>query len=337
MSPPAACVLVCGGAGYIGSHVCKRLHREGFRVVTLDNLSTGHRDAVKWGELEVADLLDPPAVSAVFGHYRFDAVVHLAALSIVQDSVHDPAGYFRNNVVGTLNLLDAMRASGVHRLVYSSTAAVYGSPSIVPIPEDHPTRPVNPYGWSKLAAEQLIEQSSLAWPLRAMSLRYFNAAGADSEGEIGELHEPETHLIPNLLRSALSPSPQAATIYGDGYDTRDGTCIRDYIHVEDIAEAHLAALQATRGGQGADAFNIGSGQGYSVREVLAECRRQCGGRPDVVVAGPRPGDPPVLIADIVAARRILGFSPRLGLDAMVSSALRWHRGLERQPSLQQAG
>lgn len=223
----AKAVLVCGGAGYIGSHTCKALARNGFLPVTLDNLSTGHRWAVQWGPLIEGDLLDETALREAFEHHQITAVMHFAAHSLVAESVADPGLYFRNNVTGTLNLLDAMRSADVIHLVFSSTAAVYGIPEYTPIDERHPTRPINPYGWSKLIAERLVAEYAQAYGLRAACMRYFNAAGADAEGETGEAHEPETHLIPNIIRAALGPTAKPVTVFGDDYDTPDGTCIRD--------------------------------------------------------------------------------------------------------------
>lgn len=236
-------ILVCGGAGYIGSHMCKLLAQSGYTPVVLDNLSTGHREAVKWGPLVQADLLDAEELGQVFKRYRPDAVMHFAARSLVAQSVADPALYFFNNVTGTLNLLDAMRGAAVNNLIFSSTAAVYGQPDYTPIDEVHPARPINPYGWSKLIAERMIAEHCHAYGLRAVALRYFNAAGADPDGEVGEAHEPETHLIPNVLRAALNPSAPPVSIFGDDYDTPDGTCVRDYIHVSDLCTAHLPALR----------------------------------------------------------------------------------------------
>lgn len=327
MSTSRGQILVCGGAGYIGSHLCKRLAREGFQPVVFDNLSTGHRWAVKWGPLIEGDLLDPVALAEVFANHRIQAVLHFAAKSLVAESMREPSLYMRNNVVGTLNLIDAMRQAGVHRLVFSSTAAVYGNPEYTPIDEAHPTRPINPYGWSKLMAEQVIRQACHAEGLRAVCLRYFNAAGADAEGEIGEAHDPETHLIPNLIKAALDPALGVATIFGNDYPTPDGTCIRDYIHVEDLAEAHLSALRLTEDAGGCEVFNLGSGVGYSVAEVLGECQRQCGGLPRADMQPRRPGDPARLVANVERARDGLAFNARKDMTSTVASARAWHLNL----------
>jgi UDP-glucose-4-epimerase GalE len=305
--------------------MCKRLARNGHVPVTFDNLSTGHEWAVKWGPLIHGDLLDETALARAFREHRFDAVMHFAALSIVSESMREPAQYFRNNVVGTLNLLDAMRAASVKKLVFSSTAAVYGNPEYTPIDEAHPTRPINPYGWSKLMAERQIAEYCRAHGLRGVSLRYFNAAGADSDREIGEAHEPETHLIPNVIRAAIEPSRGPVKLFGNDYDTSDGTCIRDYIHVEDLCTAHLRALDHLDQTPGFHVFNLGSGNGYSVAEVLNTCRSQCDGRPDATFEARRAGDPAVLVASNVAARTTLGWQPTLALQTCISSALNWHR------------
>jgi UDP-glucose-4-epimerase GalE len=318
-------VLVCGGAGYIGSHMCKALADAGIVPVTFDNLSTGHRWAVQWGPLVEGDLLDPPSLDAAFAAYPIDAVLHFAALSLVAESMQQPGLYFRNNVTGTLNLLDAMRAAGVRKLVFSSTAAVYGNPDYTPIDERHPTAPVNPYGWSKLMAERQIAEDCRAHGLRAICLRYFNAAGADPDGAIGEVHEPETHLIPNLLKAAVRPDAQVASIFGDDYDTPDGTCVRDYIHVADLAAAHLRALDRLEAGTRMEVFNLGAGQGNSVAEVLAVCRSVSGAAIPERRLARRPGDPPVLVASIDAARDTLGWQPTKGLADCVADALRWER------------
>lgn len=317
-------ILVCGGAGYIGAHMCKLLAHSGHTPVVLDNLSTGHREAVKWGPLMQADLLDTEALRQVFTQYRVGAVMHFAARSLVGQSVADPALYFRNNVTGTLNLLDAMRAAGVDRLIFSSTAAVYGQPDYSPIDEAHPTQPINPYGWSKLMAECMMAEHCRAYGLRAVALRYFNAAGADPDGEIGEAHEPETHLIPNVLRAALDPSAPPLSIFGDDYDTPDGTCVRDYIHVSDLCAAHLLALRHLDTHAGWHVFNLGTGNGDSVAEVLSACRALHGGRPPATVRPRRPGDPARLVASAARAREVLGWQPRFGLADCIGSASRWH-------------
>jgi UDP-glucose 4-epimerase len=327
-------ILVCGGAGYIGSQMCKQLADAGHVPIAFDNLATGHRWAVQWGPLVEGDLLDPAALGAVFRQHPIDAVMHFAARSLVGESVHLPGLYFRNNVTGTLNLLDAMRDAGVGRLVFSSTAAVYGHPQYTPIDEAHPTRPINPYGWSKLMAERQIAEYCRAHALRAICLRYFNAAGADPDAEVGEAHDPETHLIPNIIRAALDPSRGPVDVFGADYPTPDGTCIRDYVHVQDLCDAHLRALDlletSTLDAQsGFGAYNLGTGGGQSVAEVLAACRRHTAGQPESRYGPRREGDPAVLVASNGAAARELGWEPRRGMDDIIADALRWHRAARR--------
>jgi len=319
-----ATVMVVGGAGYVGSHACKALAAAGHRPVTYDNLSRGHRHAVKWGPLEVGDLNDPVRLAEAFDRHRPAAVMHFAALAYVGESMTDPSSYYRNNVAGTLTLLDAMRRAGVGVLVFSSTCATYGIPQTVPVPEDHPQAPINPYGASKLMMERAIADFAMAYGLRAAVLRYFNVAGADPDGEIGEEHEPETHAIPLVLFAALGRIP-AFTVNGRDYDTPDGTAIRDYIHVADLAEAHCRALERLLGGAAGFSLNLGTGRGCSVAELVATAGRLTG-RPVPVVDGPRrPGDPPVLVADPACANRLLGWRPRFDtVDAMMRTALDWY-------------
>ncbi|MBD8899292.1 UDP-glucose 4-epimerase GalE [Rhodanobacter sp. DHG33] len=317
-------ILVCGGAGYIGAHMVKRLLQEGHEVVVLDNLSTGHREAVGDASLVVADLLDAEKVERTLRTTAFDAVLHFAAMSIVADSMRDPYAYHQNNVVGTLNLLRAMRTVRVDKLIFSSTAAVYGMPRQHVLDEQHPVEPINPYGATKLAVERLLEDASRAYGLSSVSLRYFNAAGADQEGELGESHQPETHLIPNILRSALGMDP-ALRIFGSDYPTPDGTCVRDYIHVDDLVDGHACALRYLDRNAGVFRFNLGSGEGYSVAQVLEAARRVTGRPISVEVEARRAGDPATLVASRELAGRELGWEPRKSdLDSILSSAWRWH-------------
>jgi UDP-glucose 4-epimerase len=321
-------VLVLGGAGYIGSHLAKRLAARGASVTVLDNLSTGHREAVQFGELVEADLLDPASLEQVFAGRRFDSVMHFCARSLVGESMTQPYAYYANNVTGTLNLLEAMRRHDVERLVFSSTAAVFGQPVAGTIDEDHPKQPINPYGASKLMVERILADAAQAYGLRSVALRYFNAAGASSDGAIGESHQPETHLIPNVLRAALGTGP-ALKVFGDDYDTADGTCVRDYVHVEDLAQAHELALDYMDGHAGAHAFNLGNGQGFSVRQVIEAARAVTGRAIDYKVALRRAGDPAVLVASSIKARNELGWSPAwTELAPIIDSAWRWH---QRQP------
>jgi UDP-glucose 4-epimerase len=318
-------ILVCGGAGYIGSHMVKLLLGQGSEVTVFDNLSTGHRAAVGEAELVVGDIRDRTALSALFARRSFDAIMHFCASSIVADSVANPYAYYDNNVHGTLCLLDAARDAGINRFVFSSTAAVYGVPEQDLIGEDHPTRPVNPYGASKLMSERILSDAASAYGMHSVSLRYFNAAGADPDGQLGESHQPETHLIPNILRSALD-SGLRLQVFGTDYATVDGSCVRDYIHVADLADAHLRALTFLDGHPGAHHFNLGSGKGYSVLQVV-DAAREATDRPIPVSVRPRrPGDPPVLVASNRRALDELGWRPRRSdLREIIASAWRWHR------------
>ena len=318
-------ILVCGGAGYIGSHMARWLALRDHRVTVLDDLSTGHREAVQWGELVEADVLDPASLQRAFAGRRFDAVMHFCARSLVGESVRDPYAYYAANVTGTLNLLEAMRTHGVERLVFSSTAAVFGHPQSDRIDEDHPKQPINPYGASKWMVERILADAATAYGLRSVALRYFNAAGASPEATIGESHSPETHLVPNVLRAALGTGP-ALKVFGEDYPTPDGTCVRDYVHVDDLADAHLRALAFLDANPGAHAFNLGNGQGFSVREVIAAAEAVSGRTIPFSVEPRRPGDPAVLVAASDKARAALGWAPQYDrLEPILETALRWHR------------
>ncbi|MFA5938561.1 MAG: UDP-glucose 4-epimerase GalE [Sinimarinibacterium sp.] len=318
-------VLVVGGAGYIGAHMCKHLAGQGHQVVVCDDLSTGHRAAVRWGKCVEASIGDEAALDALFGRQRFDAVMHFAACSIVGESVADPLKYYRNNVGNTLVLLDAMRRNGVDRFVFSSTAAIFGEPETELIDEQHPTRPVNPYGRTKLAIEQVLQDCASAYGLRAVALRYFNAAGADESGLIGESHHPETHLIPRLLRKAAGEAIDVQ-IFGDDYPTVDGTCVRDYIHVNDLADAHIKAVDCLDRGPGFHSFNLGNGTGFTVRQVVSAVEEVVGRRLGVETGARRAGDSVSLVASSAHARTSLNWNPRAsGLHHIIESAWRWHR------------
>jgi UDP-glucose 4-epimerase len=318
-------ILVCGGAGYIGSHMVRHLRANGHEAVVFDNLSTGHRQAVGEASLVEGDLLDPAALATLFAAHRFDAVMHFCARSLVGESVQQPYAYYRNNVAGTLNLLQAMQAAGVERLVFSSTAAVFGNPQADLIDEDHPTAPINPYGASKLMVERMLADAATAYGLRSVALRYFNAAGADPAGTLGESHDPETHLIPNVLRAALGTG-SSLKVFGDDYATRDGTCVRDYVHVNDLASAHLAALAFMGAHEGGHVFNLGNGQGFSVLEVIEAARRVTGADIGFEVAPRRLGDPPVLVAASSRAREVLGWIPEFtDIGDIIATAWTWHR------------
>lgn len=321
-------ILVTGGAGYIGSHTAALLRTSGHDVWVLDNLSTGHREAAPAARLIECDLANRLAVERALRDNRIEAVIHFAASCYVGESVTDPAKYYNNNLVGTICLLDAMRAAGVTRIVFSSTCATYGVPAKVPITEDEKQAPVNPYGFTKLAIEHAMRDYGQAYGLGSVALRYFNASGAASNGQLGEDHDPETHLIPLVLQTALGVRPHIE-VFGTDYPTPDGTCIRDYIHVDDLADAHLRAVQRIRPGE-FQAFNLGTGRGYSVREVI-ELARRITGRPIPIVESPRrAGDPPELVAAADKARRELGWRPNhTTLDSIIETAWNWHR---RNPS-----
>ena len=317
-------ILVTGGAGYIGSHACKALAQAGFRPVAYDSLVNGHREAVKWGPLIEADLADTGRLADTLRRYDIAAVMHFAAFAYVGESVAKPDLYFRNNVVNSLGLLEAMRERGLKRIVFSSTCATYGHPERMPIAESTHQRPINPYGETKLMVERMLHWYGAAHGFTYASLRYFNAAGADPAGEIGEDHRPETHLIPLVLETALGRRPQI-DIYGTDYPTPDGTAIRDYIHVQDLVEAHVSALQLLLKGGLSQTLNLGTGAGRSVREVIAAAERITGCRIPRRETVRRPGDPPVLVADARRAREVLGWVPRLSdLDTIIKTAWAWH-------------
>ena len=318
-------ILVTGGAGYIGSHACKALARAGYTPVAFDNLVYGHREAVRWGPLIEGDLADRPLVAQTLRRFEIAAVMHFAAYAYVGESMTKPELYFRNNVVNSLGLLESMNEAGIRRIVFSSTCATYGIPETVPIRETLPQRPVNPYGESKLMIERALHWHGVAHGLAHVALRYFNAAGADPEGETGEHHDPETHLIPLVLDAALGRRAQI-DIYGTDYATPDGTAIRDYIHVTDLAAAHVQALDYLERGGASIALNLATGQGHSVREVIAAAERIAGRRIPQRAVARRPGDPPCLVADATLANRTLGWTPRVSdLDTIIATAWAWHR------------
>lgn len=318
-------IVVTGGAGYVGSHACAALRTAGLTPITYDNLSRGFRSLVRYGPFEEGDILDGPRLVEVLHRYRPVAVMHFAALAYVGESVEAPLDYYRNNFTGALSLIAAMRQCGVGRLVFSSTCAVYGTPDTQPMREDLPLAPINPYGRSKLMVEQALRDASVAHGFRSVSLRYFNASGAHPSGEIGELHEPETHLIPRALMAA-NGEIESLDVFGADYPTPDGTAVRDYIHVCDLADAHVAALRYLENGGQTDAFNLGTGSGNSVREVLDAVARATGKTPRFRLAPRRAGDPPTLVADPSCANRVLGFAPSWkDLDGIVCSAWEWHR------------
>jgi UDP-glucose 4-epimerase len=318
-------ILITGGAGYIGSHVNKELSKRGHETVVVDNLVYGHREFAKWGAFELCDLADLDRMKQLFDRYPITAVMHFAAYTYVGESVEDPRKYYENNVVNTLNLFSLMVQHEIGYCIFSSSAAVYGIPEIVPIPEDHPCRPINPYGNAKLVIEHVLEDYDRAYGLKYASLRYFNAAGADPEEEIGEWHEPETHLIPLVLDAAMGRREEVE-IYGTDYPTPDGTCIRDYIHVSDLAKAHVLALEHLRGGGDSGIYNLGNGNGFSVRQVIEECKKVTGVDIRAVEGAPRPGDPPTLVAGCKKAQKQLHWQPQYdSLHSIVETAWNWHK------------
>jgi UDP-glucose 4-epimerase len=323
-------ILVVGGAGYIGSHMVNMLAGQGARVTTLDDLSGGHRDAVLHGDFVLGNCGDAPLLADLLARHRFDAVMHFASFIQVGESVQKPEKYYQNNVVHTLTLLQAMLAHGVGHFIFSSTAATFGEPHYTPIDEDHPQDPINPYGRSKLFIEQALADLDRAHGLRSVCLRYFNAAGADPAGQLGERHDPETHLIPLVLQAANGRRPHIG-VFGRDYDTPDGTCIRDYIHITDLCSAHALALRHLLAGGASQNFNLGNGQGFSVQEVIDTARRVTG-REIAVVDGPRrPGDPARLVADSRRARQVLGWQPAYPeLGTIIAHAWKWEQSTAPQ-------
>lgn len=320
-------ILVIGGAGFVGSHMVKQLGLSGYRVTTLDNLSNGHRDAVLYGDFVQGDLADKALLTQLIQPGRFDAVMHFASFIQVGESVQEPAKYYDNNVANTLHLLEAMRLAGVKRFVFSSTAATFGQPLYSPMDEKHPQRPLNPYGRSKLMVEQILGDFDRAYGLKSVCLRYFNAAGADPEVQLGERHEPETHLIPLVLQVASGRKPNIS-VFGRDYDTPDGTCVRDYVHVSDLCSAHELALQSLVHGAGSQQYNLGNGNGYSIQEVIETARRVTGQTISTVDAPRRDGDPDRLVADASQAKKVLVWQPQwTSLDDIVGHAWAWEKSL----------
>lgn len=322
-------VLVVGGAGYIGSHVCKALAESNYYPVTYDNMVNGHSWAVKWGPLEVGDISDEGRLDQVIKKYRPEIVMHFAAFAYVGESVYNPMKYYCNNVAGTLSLLKVLINNKIDKLVFSSTCATYGVPEKVPLSEKCIQNPINPYGRSKLMVEKILKDFDNAYHLKSISLRYFNATGADPAGEIGECHEPETHLIP-LILDVASGRREHIQIFGDDYETVDGTCVRDYIHVADIANAHVLALEKLLCGGGTASYNLSNGRGYSVKEVIQAACYVTGEAIPVITVPKRPGDPPILIGDAIEISRELGWKPRyISIDEQVSHAWLWHSKYNR--------
>jgi len=318
-------VLVTGGAGYIGSHACKALAKNGYIPITYDNLIYGHESAVKWGPFENGDILDRQRLEQVIKKYKPDVVMHFAAFTYVGESVTDPAKYYTNNLTGSLNLLEVMRKYHVDKFVFSSTCAIYGVPTNIPITEEHSQLPINPYGRTKSMIEWALQDYCAAYGMRAVSLRYFNAAGADPDGEIREDHNPETHLIPLVLDAALGRRT-SIQIYGDDYDTLDGTCIRDYIHVNDLADAHIRAMELMNSRAGFNAYNLGNGNGYSVRQIIDTAEIVTDKKIPFEITERRAGDPPILVGDAEKLKQELDWDPKFKeLNKIIQTAWDWHK------------
>jgi len=318
-------ILVLGGAGYIGSHMCKYLANNGYNPIAFDNLVYGHRQAVKYGPLIEGSISDSKLIMHVFSEYQIAAVIHFAAFCYVGESVTEPARYYRNNVANTLNLLEAMVEKNVNSFIFSSSCATYGEPVEIPITEQHLQNPINPYGRTKLMVEQILDDFKDAYGLESVCLRYFNAAGADPDGELGEDHEPETHLIPLALQTALGQRA-AINIFGDDYPTKDGTCIRDYIHINDLAQAHFLALERILKGLPGGKYNLGNGNGFSVKEVIEIARNVTGRSIPSKIVERRPGDPAILVSSSEKAINELGWKPQFpNLDTIIETAWKWHR------------
>ncbi len=320
-------ILIVGGAGYIGSHANKALHKKGYKTVVFDNLSTGHKEFVKWGKFFKGDLADKKRLRECFKKYCIKAVMHFSAFAYVGESVKDPAKYYINNVSNTLNLLEIMREHNVKHFIFSSTAATYGEPVKIPINEKHSQNPINPYGRTKKIIEDILKDYSHAYGLKYIALRYFNAAGCDADGEIGELHNPETHLIPLVLDVAIGKR-RNIKIFGADYKTPDGSCVRDYIHVADLADAHIKALEYLFKGGKSDCFNLGNGKGFSVKEVIETARKITCKKIPIIETKRRAGDPAVLIASSAKAKKILGWKPQFNrLSFIIETAWNWHKRL----------
>lgn len=316
-------ILVAGGAGYIGSHTCLDLFTKGFTPIVYDNLSNGHAEFVKWGPLAIGDIRDRGKLDEVLGKYKPEAIVHFAAAIEVGESVRDPGGYYDNNVAGTITLLRAAQAAGIDKIVFSSTCATYGIPSSIPMDEAHAQSPINPYGRSKLIVEQILKDLDLYQGFRSVILRYFNAAGADPEGRIGEWHSPETHAIPIAIETALGRRPHFQVL-GTDYNTRDGSCMRDFVHVLDLADAHTRAIEHLLNNGTSNALNLGTGHGTTVKELLETVRGVTGKDFNITYGPRRKGDSPALVADNALARRTIGWSPRHNLQSIIETAWNWH-------------
>jgi len=325
-------ILIIGGAGYIGSHVNKELSKKGYRSLIYDNLSTGNLEALQWGDFILGDLGDTEHIRLVFQKYDIAAVMHFAACAYVEESMVNPRKYYVNNVVNTLNILNIMQDFNVDKFIFSSSCATYGNPVEIPITESHPQKPINPYGQSKLMVENILNDYSKTYNFKYVSLRYFNAAGADPDVDIGEMHDPETHLIPLVLDSAIGKRPDIK-IFGTDYDTRDGTCIRDYIHVTDLSIAHLQALEYLMSGGASQVFNLGNDKGYTVREVIEVTKKVTGKEISVIEDKKRPGDPAVLVGSAEKAKQVLSWEPKFfELQQIIDTAWKWHKKMNQGES-----
>lgn len=323
-------ILIVGGAGYIGSHVNKVLNERGYETIILDNLSYGHEESVKWGTLCKCDLANINEVDDIFTKYDINAVMHFSSFIDVGESVRNPEKYYNNNVVNTMNLLNVMLKHDVKKFIFSSTCATYGIPQKIPLTENHPQNPINPYGWTKLMVERILKDYDTAYGLKSVILRYFNASGADESGIIGECHNPETHLIPLILDAAMGKR-EDIKIFGTDYDTPDGTCIRDYIHVTDLADAHILSLEYLNKNNQSNQFNLGNGQGFSVREVIESVKRVTGRNFNVTQTQRREGDPAILIGSSKKAKDTLGWDPQyVNIDKIIETAWNWHQKLNKE-------
>jgi UDP-glucose 4-epimerase len=318
-------ILITGGAGYIGSHINKKLNQEGYETIIVDNLINGHPETLKWGELIETDLKNSEELNKIFKTHDIDGVIHCAAFTSIPESVQYPAMYLKNNYQNTINLIKIMKENNVKNFIFSSTASVYGNPKTNPLTENAPTKPINPYGQSKLLVEKVLEKESQEGNINYISLRYFNASGADPDCEIGEMHDPETHLIPLILDTAIGKQSYIS-IYGDDYNTPDGTCIRDYIHVNDIAKAHIQAYEYLKENQKSQIFNLGNGEGFSVKEVINVCRKITGVTIPTIIEPRRKGDPGILIADSTKIQKELNWKPEYNtLEKIIETAWNWHK------------
>ena len=323
-------ILIVGGAGYIGSHVNKVLNERGYETIILDNLSYGHEESVEWGTLCKCDLANINEVDDIFTKYDINAVMHFSSFIDVGESVRNPEKYYNNNVVNTMNLLNVMLKHDVKKFIFSSTCATYGIPQKIPLTENHPQNPINPYGWTKLMVERILKDYDTAYGLKSVILRYFNASGADESGIIGEWHNPETHLIPLILDAAMGKR-EDIKIFGTDYDTPDGTCIRDYIHVTDLADAHILSLEYLNKNNQSNQFNLGNGQGFSVREVIESVKRVTGRNFNVTQTQRREGDPAILIGSSKKAKDTLGWDPQyVNIDKIIETAWNWHQKLNKE-------